>query len=534
MGDHQPSTTGLRPAQLAVDGALALGLLAMLALVYGQEPKQSAEPPPVPVVETPAAAEGTANPEPEMPPLPEIVPLAESRPQIDPEPRVELRSEPDGRFGLLTSTGNPDIDSDDNKKLTYHNSGRTNNTRIWIDGETPYFGVSPGVSRKVQESWGNHGWEWVWSYRDVEVVQQLELVADDVSHRLDTLRVKYALVNQGSQDHEVGLRVMLDTFIGANDGVPFIVPGQASIITSPQSYRGQEVPAFVRALEFSDLQNPGVIINIGIATGQGERPSEVILTHWPGGAAEWDYNRQASFDRDSAIGMYYEPRALAPRERREISFTYGLGSISSTATRNARLSLTAGGPFRSGGQFWLVALVQGGRAGQHVRLTLPTGITPAEGHALEKPVAIGGDYTQLSWLCRIDPAQVGEAKIVATLEPDAIEESQVLSIEPRDARLSLIAKGPVENRRPFWVVALVQNPHAGQMVELELPAGLKFDARSTAAQTVEPGTAPPQVPRPARTDARSAANLLTLKARLLPENIEESAQVTVAAGNIIK
>ena len=48
---------------------------------------------------------------------------------IDPTPRVMVERRPDGRFGLVCLTGNPDDPSDDGKRLTYSPDGETNNTR---------------------------------------------------------------------------------------------------------------------------------------------------------------------------------------------------------------------------------------------------------------------------------------------------------------------------------------------------------------------------------------------------------------------
>ena len=45
------------------------------------------------------------------------------------------------------------------------------------------------------------------------------------SRRLDTCLVRYVIENTDVRSHRVGLRFMLDTFIGANDGVPFTIPG---------------------------------------------------------------------------------------------------------------------------------------------------------------------------------------------------------------------------------------------------------------------------------------------------------------------
>ena len=111
-----------------------------------------------------------------------------------------------------------------------------------------------------------------------------------------------------------------------------------------------------------------MIVDIGLYPHEGEeRPSELVLSHWPGSDAEWDYDRSEPFGHDSAAGIYYAPRPLLPGQTRSVGFSYGLGTISSTATKNSRLSLTAGGPIRAGSSFWLVALVNSPRPGRPSR-----------------------------------------------------------------------------------------------------------------------------------------------------------------------
>jgi hypothetical protein len=373
-----------------------------------------AEPPPPP---PPEFVEFEPEPEPLPPPTPPPTPPpAPSRP-TDPTPRVIVAYTSDGRFGLQTTTGNPDDPSDDGKKLTYSEQGITNNTRLFLDGATPLFGSGGRILRGTGPS-GPGRIECSWQYSDVVVDQLLEWVHGDLSGRLDTLLVTYSWRNVGTRPRNTGLRVMLDSLIGDNDGVPFIVPGQEGIVLDPQLYRGRQVPDFVRALERADLSNPGVIVDAGLRHPDSESPTEVILTHWPGSDAEWAYDTSAPFGTDTAIGIYYEPRLLAPNAVRSVRFTYGLGTISSTQSRNPSLSLTAGGPFRAGGKFWLVAIVQNPRSGQQVRVELPTGLTLAENETALKTVPESKTFTQVSWLVRIGPSAAGPVQVRATLQPE--------------------------------------------------------------------------------------------------------------------
>jgi hypothetical protein len=396
---------------------------------------------------------------------------------------VRVQTTPDGRFGLVTLSGNPDDPYDDNKRLTFHNLGGTNNTRVRVDGDSPLFGGPEGATVMPVRAEADGAHVMVWEYRGVKVRQRLQIVPGDISRRADSLRVTYTLENTAQTSRSVGLRVMIDTLIGDNDGVPFLVPGRQGIVTGPLTLDGPAVPDFVQSLERGNLDSPGVVVDIGLSSAEGEeRPGTLTLTHWPGEEAGWDYRRSDPFDSDTAVGIYYPTRTLAAGASRSMGFSYGLGMLSSTASRNASLSLTTSGATRSGASFWLMVLVKNPRQGQSVTLTLPAGLTPHRPASPRQPLSAGGPYTQLSWLIDVAPTTLGPVEIAAALEPVGVTERQRLNVQPPDVQLSLLPHGPYRAGHPFWVSALVRNPRAGQAVMLSLPDGLTLTGGGAATQ----------------------------------------------------
>ncbi len=75
---------------------------------------------------------------------------------------------------------------------------------------------------------------------------------------------------------------------------------------------------------------------------------------------------------------------------------------------------------------------------------------------------------------------LGQVEVAATLDPGGITERQSLFVQPPDAQLSLMPRGPFRAGRPFWVSALVRNPRPAQTVTLNLPEGLTLAAGHTA------------------------------------------------------
>src|SRR5437588_12816023 len=83
----------------------------------------------------------------------------------------------------------------------------------------------------------------------VRITQHVEVVPGK-SRLLDTCLIYYIIKNNDTQPRSVGLRVMLDTYIGDNDGVPFLVPGERDFLTTMHDYKTRaEAPPYLEAVE---------------------------------------------------------------------------------------------------------------------------------------------------------------------------------------------------------------------------------------------------------------------------------------------
>jgi hypothetical protein len=336
------------------------------------------------------------------------------------------------RFGLEMLGEPGPKDADLNKRLTFDRWGRTNNTCVRIDGREALFGhnlrgkpTGRWVEREAPLGKDDSGRKreglrstWLWADTKVRLTQQVEVVPGTQSRLLDTCLVRYTLENEDGEPHDVGLRFMLDTFIGANDGVPFYVPGRPQPCNTQLRFdRPEEVPDFIQALEndTGDLSDPGTVATLQLRVGQGlEAPDRVTLGGWPndllsqfgvvgadGLRTLWEVpvvpmkemHRLAprirrTAEPDSAVAIYWGPRTLAPGGRRDVGFTIGLGKVA--AEPKGKLLLSVGGQTYRDGEFTLTALVHQPEPGEKLTLRLPRSSFKLLGGSREEAVPPAG------------------------------------------------------------------------------------------------------------------------------------------------
>jgi hypothetical protein len=340
--------------------------------------------------------------------------------------------DPSMRFGLVMLNEADPSSRSQPKRLTFEERGTTNNTCVRLDGFEYLFGERP-FHRKddgevVGPDWpgrwlqrenkdlGNdaggrtrQGVQSVWSYdaQHVLVTQTVEIVPGAQSRLLDTCLVRYKLENQDTQPHKLGIRFLLDTYIGANDGVPFTIPGQTQLCDTMLDFpRPADVPDFIQALEREDLRHPGTIAHLQLRLGgKMEPPDRVTLGAWPNPQLG-RMDRRAKQEKtlwdvpllsmktmttltppgpaDSAVTIYWDEKEVPAGGSREMGFAYGLGNVSS-GEGGGKLALTTGGSFTPGGEFTLTAYVSNPQPNQTVTLTLPDGFRLVEGD-LSRPV----------------------------------------------------------------------------------------------------------------------------------------------------
>jgi hypothetical protein len=418
---------------------------------------------------------------------------------VDPKPYVTLHFHDDAgkgepkemaavltnatmRFGLVMPREHDPKNPKEFKKLTFSKEGVTNNACLRIDGKDYLFGELKGIPAKwvkQAEPLGKDpsgreidGQKSVWEVEPkkgdrIVVTQVAEIVAGAAlpgakMRRLDTCLVRYEIKNDTEKEYQVGIRFLLDTFIGARDGVPFTIPGQAGLCDTKEAFKTREsVPDFIQVLENDDLSDPGTVARVQFRVGKKlEAPDRVFLGGWPdqswaklakvagadGPMTRWDVPslsmRQHKFPTvatplpaDSCVTMYWDERPLKPGETRKVGFAYGLGSVASQES-GGKLLLTVGGRMVPEFELTLTALVQNPEPGDNLTLDVPAGMELLRGHGAAEqsvpPLEPGATRKVSTVTWKLQAKRLGEYKLVVK-SSKGVKESVTVQIRPRGA-----------------------------------------------------------------------------------------------------
>jgi len=354
------------------------------------------------------------------------------------------------------------------KLLTRYENGNSNNTCVKLDTFEYVFGresegvgikwkfdkklgkkikeYHPVVSGKVQD----RKYVSIMRYETerIEITQTVEIVVGEQTRLFDTALITYEIKNGDDKVHTVGIRAMIDTYIGLNDGTPFFIPPtednpQPQLVDTKIVLDKAKVPQFVRVLENDNLNDANATVaEMGLKIKKYEDIEKMVICRWPQewGASEarWDWpyqamNEPAGKEKDSCVVLYWPRVNMAKGEVRKMGYTYGLGRVGNVpgeetfqANSQGKIKLYIG-PAKKAKPFVATAYVKNAD-GQTCTLKLPKGVKLVRGENPEKPVKTeaGKDYAVVSWRCEADEPGTYMLDAVLTDGADAKANARVL------------------------------------------------------------------------------------------------------------
>lgn len=243
---------------------------------------------------------------------------------------------PGNNLSVGNTGGLPEVNQDNDKVLLFgHPSPHTSFTTLRIDQWDTKFGSDQGdfVQAPVLSN-NNTTITRTWKTRNIKVTQNVSLVTSTWSQSQydDTVELLYRIINQDNTSHHVGIRVLLDTMLGSNDGAMIRIPYSRDSDFEREFLKELPpgLPPWWTAIE-GDLSNPIFSVQGTLTEANATIPDRFVTAAWSHiFYTKWDY--EISSDRrvtdDSAVALWWNPVSLAPNDTLTVVTYYGLGEAS--------------------------------------------------------------------------------------------------------------------------------------------------------------------------------------------------------------
>ncbi|MBU1076237.1 MAG: OmpA family protein [Spirochaetes bacterium] len=262
-----------------------------------------------------------------------------------------------GRFIIKTTGGDPNLPSSKNVLLLYESDPPNSFTTIRIDNEDFVFGDEPGKCvKRLNITAGDMNC--VWQIKNILITQTIRFVKGPATGKENTVEISYLIKNKDLKPHTVGIRIMLDTFLGEQDGAPFRIPDVGPVINESE-YKDPNIPQYWYV--YDDLIRPRIQAQ-GLLLNEGwQSPDKVILASCIRFMRRlWDFDvdekrtfrRTPSDSSDSAIAIYWKGKKLGNEEEYKVETYFGL--YDSTVVEGNLFNVSVSGPSRVSDEPFLV------------------------------------------------------------------------------------------------------------------------------------------------------------------------------------
>lgn len=342
-----------------------------------------------------------------------------------------------GCYTIGTTGGNPDINTDNNKKMLYgYPDTGTSYTTVVINGNVNIYG-NGGFTQSPEFNTSSGNNISVASYGNIVVKQILQIVQNNSTNRKDVVEIKYEIKNTGTSPATIGTRIMLDTMLGDNDHAPFRIPDIGAVTTQTE-FTGNNIPQYWQA--FDSLTDPKVVAQGSFLRSSANKPDKVQFTNW-GNVFSTAWNcpvNTGSANGDSAVTVTWNEKVLAAGETRTYTTHYGLSELVQDVRPPLAISLYGDSTiYVENGQYspnpinitaYLQNIGNGNATNAYARIECSGNLTLSEGqpNRFDLGTVAPGEVIQSSWSVIIGHVlQETSATITVIVGADGLEEKSL-------------------------------------------------------------------------------------------------------------
>lgn len=210
--------------------------------------------------------------------------------------------------------------------LFYATDPRTSVLILRVGGAFYRMGDSRDFQTSVEQ--GPSGGTITWTSAQLTVKEVFSFAASNGATEADGVRIAIVITNKSGKALSVGARMIIDTYLGEQDHIPFKTP-TGTTISSEAEYLAPQLPAY-----WLSPKNPEDTVALEcVTTGSGvTEPSRIVFANWKRlYDTDWNFSVQPgrAFNllpysiNDSAVSMYYDPQMLQAGASRTINLLLG-------------------------------------------------------------------------------------------------------------------------------------------------------------------------------------------------------------------
>jgi len=228
-------------------------------------------------------------------------------------------NERSGRFALYYLA---DVAKNQYVPLLYDQETRTTYATLMVDDKPYKMGDASEFRVSVsQEPGGGARIEYRSSFCVVK--QSFAFVASPGSAMRDGVTIGFSIENVSQKDATVGLRFLMDTWLGEKASAHFWVKSMGPV-SGESVLAGDSADPWIRSVETVSGTEANLQVQL---TAPATRPDRLVAANWKRlNDAAWSFDASSSRNftllpysiNDSAVALYYEPLTIRPGSTRDI------------------------------------------------------------------------------------------------------------------------------------------------------------------------------------------------------------------------